>query len=234
MESYYRNPLKGLLIILAVAAISILILVPYRSARSQAQKEIENITASHAELLSKYNATKDKERELADCLSRMSDPAERNVEDLERYIQARYPGVAKELASIIAFELDDACTREGVPFPLAVGLMEIESRFNPFAKSSVGARGLLQVMPDVWGKTLGIKDARELHGVHRGIECGISVLKHYIDKNQGNITKALQNYNGTTGSDFHTSVYEMVGRFTVFRWSQENKEDQQEEVSNDT
>ena len=51
----------------------------------------------------------------------------------------------------------------------------------------------------------------------QGIKGGLYVLRTYIDKNNGNITAALKNYNGTTKDEFHTSVYEKAGRFAVFR-----------------
>jgi len=156
-------------------------------------------------------------KELEDCLDKVADPDERNVSDLVDYIHARYPSVAIELAEIIAIKLNTLCKKHQIAFPLAVGLMEVESRFNPFAVSNKDARGLLQVLYSVWGKQLKLKDARELHGIECGINSGLYVLKHYIDKNKGNITKALMNYNGTKGDEFHKLVYEKVGRFTAFR-----------------
>ena len=124
---------------------------------------------------------------------------------------------------IIATKTDRICAEKDIPFVLVVGLMEVESRFNPFATSSVGARGLLQVMPEFWMKELGIKSEREFHGVEVGINAGIHVLQHYIDKNNGNVTRALQNYNGTKGNEFHEMVYEKVGRFATFRVHLKNK-----------
>lgn len=165
----------------------------------------------------KVEANEEIAQELERCLEEMDDPSKRNSEDMEAYINARYPGVAKELAKVISVETERLSIKYDLPFSLVVGLMEVESRFNPFAKSSVGARGLLQVMPDIWCKELGLKNSRELHGIATGINAGLYVLKHYVKKNKGNITKALKNYNGTKKDVFHTSVYKNVGRFTVFR-----------------
>lgn len=156
-------------------------------------------------------------------MSETDNPSKRRAQDLERYIRSRYPDVPAELADIIAVKTDRLCAEKNIPFVLIVGLMEVESRFNPFAISSVGARGLLQVMPQYWMETLGVESEREFHGVEVGINAGIHVLQHYIDKNNGNVTRALQNYNGTKGNEFHEMVYEKVGRFATFRVHLKNK-----------
>ena len=73
----------------------------------------------------------------------------------------------------------------------------------------------MQVIPAIWSKTLGITN---FHGIETGIDAGIRVLKHYIEKSDGNITKALQGYNGASkGTDYSDSVYRAVGRFTARR-----------------
>jgi cell division protein FtsB len=156
-------------------------------------------------------------------MSETDNPSKRRAQDLERYIRDRYPDVPEELAEIIAVKTDRLCAEKDIPFVLIVGLMEVESRFNPFAESSVGARGLLQVMPEYWMKVLGINNERDFHGVEVGINAGIHVLQHYIDKNNGNVTRALQNYNGTKGNEFHEMVYQMAGRFAVYRVHLKNK-----------
>jgi hypothetical protein len=174
---------------------------------------------SHSEALDEAEKVR---IDLQRCLEENDDdPFKRRALDLERYITTQYPGVPRELAEVIAVQLDRQCADQDIPFVLAVGLMEIESRFNPFAKSHVGARGLLQVMPTVWmgelSNEFGVKDDRELNGIEMGIKSGLYVLKKYIEKNNGNITFALKNYNGTKGDEFHTSVYEKAGRFAIFR-----------------
>lgn len=40
-----------------------------------------------------------------------------------------------------------SCTRHGVPVPLILGVIHVESRFQPITRSSAGARGLMQLMP---------------------------------------------------------------------------------------
>lgn len=141
----------------------------------------------------------------------------KNRDDLQAYITHRYTSVPVELAEVIAYETDNLSKVHNIDFNLVAGLMEVESGFNPFAKSKVGARGLLQVMHRTWGKTYNIKNSSDLHDIHFGLETGIQVFKHYLSKNKGNVTQALQNYNGAKGRDFSNSVYIAVGKFSAFR-----------------
>ncbi len=79
---------------------------------------------------------------------------------------------------------------------LILALMTIESRFDPFATSAVGAQGLMQVMP-FWKKELGNPDD-DLFDVKTNIRYGSVILKHYI-KRYGSAQKALAAYNGSKG-----------------------------------
>lgn len=155
------------------------------------------------------------------CIVENTLPSKKYVESraiiMEQYIRARYTSVPKEIATLIAKYTDELCEEYDVSFILVVGLMEVESRFNPFAKSSSGAKGLMQVMPNIWAGELGLEDPKDLHNIRTGIESGIYILKHYIDKNNGNLTMALKNYNGTSGNEFHSMVYKHVGRFALFK-----------------
>jgi len=80
---------------------------------------------------------------------------------------------------------------------LILALITIESRFDPFATSVVGAQGLMQVMP-FWKQELG--DAHDdLFDPATNIRYGTAILKHYIKRYHG-VKKALAAYNGSKGS----------------------------------
>lgn len=169
-----------------------------------------------------------KEQQLVECLEKTKWSAKKDAADLEKYITARYPGVAKEVAKITAISLAENCYKYNIPFELGVGLMERESMFNPFLVSKgVGARGLLQVRYEIWcenedwANRFKISDPRELHGIETGIEAGLWILRHYLDKNNDSIVRSLKNYNGTSEDRFHTAVLCNAGRFSAFRrlWS---------------
>ena len=154
-----------------------------------------------------------------DCLEREAKPAEVNQKQMKKFITSRFYNVPEEVAEVIAAKTSEASKEYGVDFDLIVGLMYVESGFNPFAESKVGARGLLQVMHCVWGETYNIKNASDLHDIDLNIRTGVHILKHYIEKNKGNITHALQNYNGAKkdGREFSNGVYQAIGKFVSFK-----------------
>jgi len=81
---------------------------------------------------------------------------------------------------------------------LVLALITVESRFDPFATSAVGAQGLMQVMP-FWKKELG-GTQDNLFDVSTNIRYGTAILKHYIKRYHG-VEHALAAYNGSKGSD---------------------------------
>lgn len=80
---------------------------------------------------------------------------------------------------------------------LVLAVIEVESNFNPFAISSAGARGLMQVMP-FWLKEIG-KPGDSLFRVSTNLRLGCTILRYYLDKEQGNLVRALARYNGSRG-----------------------------------
>ncbi len=78
---------------------------------------------------------------------------------------------------------------------LLVGVLLTEdAKLDPNAKSSVGARGLMQVMPFHAGKWKGCTSA-DLFAIDSNICHGVSILADLI-KRSPNVERALQRYNG--------------------------------------
>lgn len=86
---------------------------------------------------------------------------------------------------------------------LVLAVIEVESRFNKFAISRVGARGLMQVMP-FWLKEIGRPDDN-LFDARTNLRMGCTILRYYLDKEKGNLTHALARYNGSLYSHRYTS-----------------------------
>jgi len=80
---------------------------------------------------------------------------------------------------------------------LVMSLIHVESAFKRFAISSVGAQGLMQVMP-FWKNEIGRPDDN-LTNIETNLRYGCTILKHYIDKEKGNLIRALGRYNGSLG-----------------------------------
>ena len=80
---------------------------------------------------------------------------------------------------------------------LVLALIEVESHFNRFAISRVGAQGLMQVMP-FWKKEIGRPDDN-LTDVDTNLRYGCRILQFYLKKEKGNWMEALARYNGSYG-----------------------------------
>ncbi len=79
---------------------------------------------------------------------------------------------------------------------LVLGVIAVESRFDHFAVSNVGAIGLMQVMP-FWKKELGHADDNLLN-IDTNIRYGCAILRHYLDRYK-RLDRALAAYNGSLG-----------------------------------
>lgn len=85
----------------------------------------------------------------------------------------------------------------GVDPLLLIAVMAIESRFNPFAESSMGAQGLMQVMPGIHKDKLQEgEDRTAFLDPETNIRVGAQVLKESISR-AGSVMGGLQRYNGS-------------------------------------
>lgn len=79
---------------------------------------------------------------------------------------------------------------------LVAAVIEQESRFKPRAKSHVGARGLMQLMPRT-GRWMG---ARDLYNPEQNVDAGVKYIA-YLDKRfNGDLKKIVAAYNGGEGN----------------------------------
>ncbi len=88
--------------------------------------------------------------------------------------------------------------RAGLETSLVLGLIQVESGFRKYAISSAGARGYMQVMP-FWARTIGDGDARRLFHLQTNLRFGCVILRHYLDRERGDLFLALGRYNGSRG-----------------------------------
>jgi hypothetical protein len=79
---------------------------------------------------------------------------------------------------------------------LVAAVIEQESRFKPRAKSHVGARGLMQLMPRT-GRWMG---ARNLYDPEQNIDAGVKYIKYLNKRFDGNLRLTIAAYNGGEGN----------------------------------
>jgi len=111
--------------------------------------------------------------------------------------------------------------RAGIQPELVLAVMEVESAFDRYAISRVGARGLMQIMP-FWleaineeiGEDIGSQKDNLFH-IETNIRFGCTILKYYMDIEKGNLFRALGRYNGSLGrAKYPNKVYRAIER----RW----------------
>lgn len=119
-------------------------------------------------------------------------------EDLSREIAGYWrlePMAAKEIVSSV---IHSAETHKVDPF-LVLGVIAVESSFKNTAVSHKNAEGLMQVIRRWHPEEIsGIASNKPMTPT-QNIAVGTRVLKKYIDRNGGNVTAALQGYNGASG-----------------------------------
>jgi soluble lytic murein transglycosylase-like protein len=131
--------------------------------------------------------------------------------DMSRRLAPKLPeaGYRIELLKQVHYEAG----RAGLPPELVLAVIEVESNFNPYAISSAGARGLMQVMP-FWLKRIG-KPGDSLFRIRTNLRYGCTILKYYLDKENGNLFQALARYNGSRGERWYPA---RVDRAWRTRW----------------
>lgn len=102
--------------------------------------------------------------------------------------------VRKEFLQTLWYE----SRRAGLDPAMVLGLVQVESNFRKFAVSSVGARGYMQIMP-FWTRVLGDGDAGKLFHMQTNLRFGCVILRHYLDREKGDVFLALGRYNGSRG-----------------------------------
>ena len=130
-------------------------------------------------------------------------------QDIRRLIQRWVPD--EEEAQSIARWVYFYSVRFELSPELLLGLIAVESRFDHFAVSNVGARGLMQVMP-FWKKELG-SESDNLFEIETNIRYGTAILRHYIDRYK-TVDRALAAYNGSLGrAKYPNKVFAQMKRF---------------------
>jgi len=88
--------------------------------------------------------------------------------------------------------------RAGLETDLVLGLIQVESGFRKYAISSAGARGYMQVMP-FWARLIGDGEAARLFHTQTNLRFGCTILRHYLERERGDLFMALGRYNGSRG-----------------------------------
>lgn len=109
---------------------------------------------------------------------------------------SRYLPDASERLTLLRLVHREA-SKAGLKPDMVLALIHAESRFDRFAISSVGAQGLMQVMP-FWKAELG-RPQDNLTDNATNLRYGCTILSYYLKREKGDIQRALARYNGSLG-----------------------------------
>ena len=117
------------------------------------------------------------------------------VRGMTRRVISRFPDeeAAREFLGLVRYE----AMRAGLDPHMVLAVIEVESKFRKYAVSKAGARGLMQVMP-FWVKQIG-GPRDNLFQERVNLRYGCTILRHYLDREHGNLANALGRYNGSLG-----------------------------------
>lgn len=103
------------------------------------------------------------------------------------------PEERMEILTRVHFE----AARVDLPPELILAVIDVESNFDRYAISVAGALGLMQVMP-FWKDEIGRPDDN-LNRIDTNLRYGCTILRYYINKESGDLRRALGRYNGSLG-----------------------------------
>jgi soluble lytic murein transglycosylase-like protein len=110
-------------------------------------------------------------------------------------------------------QIHKEATRADLHPELVLAVIDVESNFDRFAISKAGAQGLMQVMP-FWLKEIG-KPRDSLFNISTNLRMGCTILKYYLNKEKGDLTRALARYNGSLGQyKYPNKVFKLLNK----RW----------------
>ena len=109
---------------------------------------------------------------------------------------------ARRFLALVRYE----AMRAGLDPHLVLAVIDVESKFRKYAVSRAGARGLMQVMP-FWVTEIG-EPGHNLFHERTNLRYGCTILRHYLDRERGNLGNALARYNGSLGqADYPARVF---------------------------
>ncbi len=166
--------------IVVYCVLQVLVLPALAAAQQVPDPELREVLREAATAADSFEDRFDAEVWLTDMSARLK----RQVHDPDERI---------EILTRVHYE----AARAELPPELILAVIEVESNFDPYAISVAGALGLMQVMP-FWRDEIGRPDDNLIR-LDTNLRYGCTILKFYLDKENGDLRRALGRYNGSLG-----------------------------------
>lgn len=126
--------------------------------------------------------------------------------DMSQRLQKKIPAADTRIGFLKSVHRE--ATRAGLRPELVLAVIETESNFDRFAISSAGARGLMQIMP-FWLERIG-RPGDNLFDIDTNLRYGCTILRYYLNEENGDRRRALARYNGSPGRNHYPArVFEL-------------------------
>jgi soluble lytic murein transglycosylase-like protein len=133
--------------------------------------------------------------------------------DMSSRLAAKIPDWPTRRDFLITVQYE--ASRAGLDPQLVLGLIQQESNFRKYAVSSAGARGYMQVMP-FWMSQIGDPE-HDLFTLRTNLRYGCTILRYYLDLENGDLFRALGRYNGSLGrSEYPSAVVASMQRLWLW------------------
>ncbi len=167
-----------------LAAILFLLMVVPATAQSEVDQELRSRLIEAVNASTSFRDRFDAEVWLTDMSSRLA---------------KQVP--VSELRLEILQTVHSEATRVDLPPELVLAVIDVESNFDRLAVSHAGAAGLMQVML-FWRDEIGRPDDN-LVDIGTNLRYGCTILRYYLDRESGNLSRALARYNGSLGKRWY-------------------------------
>ena len=133
--------------------------------------------------------------------------------DMSSRLAAKIPDWPTRRDFLITVQYE--ASRAGLDPQLVLGLIQQESNFRKYAVSSAGARGYMQVMP-FWMSQIGNPE-HDLFTLRTNLRYGCTILRYYLELENGDLFRALGRYNGSLGrSEYPSAVVASMQRLWLW------------------
>ena len=132
------------------------------------------------------------------------------IAEMGKRLAARVPDgeERRELLRSVHYE----AVRAGLDPQLVLAVIHHESGFKKYAVSVADARGYMQVMP-FWTRLIGSAEHNLFH-LRTNLRYGCVILRHYVDRENGDLFRALGRYNGSLGrAEYPNAVLAAMRRY---------------------